>query len=62
MTCPKCNGKATTYYTTKEVDCTYRIRECAECGHRWNTVEIDADLYASIVKGSANREIKIKKR
>lgn len=62
MTCPKCNGETKTYYTVKEDDCTSRIHECLQCGHRFNTVEIDADLYASLAYGSAKKAKAIKKK
>lgn len=62
MNCPKCNGKSNTYYTSKEKDCVNRIHECIDCGYRFNTVEIDADLYASLAYGSAKKAKAIKKK
>ena len=48
MTCPICNGATNILDSRLEIDCVNRRRECQECGYRFNTVEIDKDLYERI--------------
>lgn len=51
MTCPKCAGR------TKVYDCRpdeagetkTRRRECLECGYRFKTIEIETNLFESII-------------
>lgn len=46
MTCPKCGGKTKINDSRhNDDDSVKRRRECLECGYRFSTVEIDADLY-----------------
>ena len=45
MTCPKCNEKTKVIESITEDDSITRRRECTKCGYRFNTVEIDKDLY-----------------
>lgn len=52
MTCPKCNGKTKVIESTIDDDSITRRRACAECGYRFNTVEIDKDLYERLSKRS----------
>lgn len=50
MTCPKCNGKTKVIESITDDDSITRRRECVECGYRFNTVEIDKDLYERLAK------------
>lgn len=44
MTCPICGGKTKIYDSRPDDESVKRRRECLECGHRFLTMEIDADL------------------
>lgn len=46
MTCPVCGGQLIVIDSRPSEDSIYRRRKCVECGHRFSTIEIDADLYA----------------
>ena len=48
MTCPKCGGATFVKDSRTDEDQTRRRRECAECKHRFSTVEIDADYYSTM--------------
>ena len=50
MTCPKCNEKTKVIESITEDDSITRRRECTKCGYRFNTVEIDKDLYERLSK------------
>lgn len=50
MTCPNCNQKTKVIDSKTDEDSTERRRECAVCGYRFTTVEIDKDLYERMVK------------
>lgn len=50
MTCPKCNGKTKVIESITEDDSITRRRKCIECDYRFNTVEIDKDLYERLSK------------
>ncbi len=39
--CAKCGGAVTVYDTRAQKYGVWRRRGCADCGHRWSTVEID---------------------
>lgn len=47
MTCPVCNGKTLVCDSrfSKWEEVIKRRRKCKECGYRFNTYEIDEDLY-----------------
>ena len=46
MTCPYCGCSDTRIVDSrKREDSVFRRRECIECGKRFNTIEIDYDLY-----------------
>ena len=46
MTCPYCGCSDTRIVDSrKRGDSVFRRRECIECGKRFNTIEIDYDLY-----------------
>ena len=45
MKCPKCDaGSTRVINTTQEPDRIRRRRKCKMCQHRWNTLEMPADL------------------
>ena len=46
MTCPYCGCSDTRIVDSrKREDSVFRRRKCIECGKRFNTIEIDYDLY-----------------
>lgn len=55
MTCPICNGKTKVIDSRYDDDSTKRRRECAECGYRFSTIEVDSDLYDRMVKNDRPR-------
>lgn len=49
MKCPECGSeKISIDRSTSKDDNIIRRRLCANCGHRWNTVEIDLDQWNSV--------------
>ena len=48
MTCPVCGGKTHVVDSRQSEDSIKRRRECLECNHRFSTLEIDVDYYASL--------------
>ena len=50
MTCPDCNEKTKVIDSTAFEDSIERRRECLACGYRFNTIEIDKELYERLVK------------
>lgn len=51
MTCPKCSNEKTKVIDSRaDEDSIERRRECLTCGYRFNTVEIDKDLYERLVR------------
>lgn len=46
MTCPVCGGKTCITDSRSDGETVRRRRKCRECGHRFTTEEIDADLQA----------------
>lgn len=48
MKCPVCGGDTVVVDSRTEVDCINRRRKCLGCDYRWNTVEVDADLYEKV--------------
>lgn len=47
MTCPVCGGQLIVIDSRPTEDSIHRRRKCVECGYRFSTIEVDADLYAS---------------
>ena len=46
MLCPKCGGQNLHIVDSRPRETTqFRRRACADCGHRFNTLEIPADEY-----------------
>lgn len=57
MTCPVCGGKTLVWdsrYLAKD-ETLKRRRRCKECGYRFNTYEIDEDLYLRRVENECNK-------
>lgn len=55
MLCPKCfNDKNSCFDSRKDIDVVIRRRTCCNCGYRWVTIEIDEDLYKSILESRQN--------
>lgn len=53
LLCPKCKSEdlyVVDSRNQKGCDYLYRRRECAICGHRFTTVEIDNDTYKDLLK------------
>lgn len=55
MTCVVCGEKTRVVDSRSHEDSKYRRRECVECGHRFSTVEIDADYY-EFIKRTSNKD------
>jgi transcriptional regulator NrdR family protein len=51
--CPACKGRSKVLDSRPHDDHLRRRRKCLECGHRWTTHEIDADLFALYEQASA---------
>ena len=45
MTCPICGGDTRIIDSRNKDDHKKRRRICQECGYKFNTIEIDMDLY-----------------
>lgn len=45
MTCPVCGGNTRIVDSRNKDDHKKRRRVCQECGYKFNTIEIDMDLY-----------------
>lgn len=55
MLCPNCfNERIKCIDSRKDIDAIIRRRECCECGFKWQTIEIDEDLYKSILGSRQN--------
>lgn len=53
MTCPKCGGESLgVRYTTKNTDFIERSKECRTCHYQFSTIEIESDLFKSIIESS----------
>lgn len=48
MTCPVCGGDTRIIDSRNKDDHKKRRRVCQECGYKFNTIEIDMDLYLKI--------------
>lgn len=50
MKCPVCGSRSNRAVDSRpEEDCNNRRRMCSDCGHRWNTIEIDADQWGIVM-------------
>lgn len=58
MTCPKCGENTKVVDSRVEEDSVWRRRECQGCGYRFNTTEIDMDMYERLVRQSDKGRIK----
>ena len=56
MTCPNCNEKTKVIESNAFEDSIERRRECLACGYRFNTIEIDKELYQRILKMSEKKQ------
>lgn len=45
MTCPVCGGDTRIIDSRDKEEFKKRRRKCLECGYKFNTIEIDMDLY-----------------
>ncbi len=55
LTCPECDATGARVVDSRaaeamDLPAIYRRRCCAGCGHRWNTIEIDADLLGLLLE------------
>ena len=49
MNCPKCKSNQVYVIDSRhKEDTIHRRRECQECGHRYNTVEVEANEHKSL--------------
>lgn len=48
MTCPVCGGDTRIIDSRNKDDHKKRRRVCQKCGYKFNTIEIDMDLYLKI--------------
>lgn len=62
MKCPICGSEANRAVDSRPGDdCINRRRMCSGCGHRWNTIEVDADqwdIMTSTFKSKKQKEVK----
>jgi transcriptional regulator NrdR family protein len=57
MQCPKCfHNKTIVKDSRPQCDHIWRVRACANCGHRWETVEIDEDYYEWLIQRTNERK------
>lgn len=52
LLCPVCGGKTEVTDSRSDCESVRRKRKCMDCGYKFNTVEIDEDLYKKISKES----------
>lgn len=45
MNCPLCNGPTSVVDSRPDEESVHRRRKCLDCGHRFGTIELDADLW-----------------
>ena len=50
LPCPKCGGDTIILCKTVECDHLQRRRKCTACNFRFNTIEIDKDMFERLVK------------
>lgn len=55
MTCPVCGGNTKITDSRGNVESVRRRRECRECGHRFTTIEIEADLLQNLEKAKEGK-------
>jgi transcriptional regulator NrdR family protein len=48
MTCPYCGGKTRVIDCHADTDQIWRRRECKNCRYRFNTIEVDEDMYVRL--------------
>lgn len=58
MDCPYCGSATKVIFSRSEVDLVHRRRSCLNCNFRYNTVEIDCDLYKSLNDASSKNNRK----
>lgn len=59
MLCPKCDSNTKVLDTRFDVDCVTRKRCCLSCGHKFVTVEVDADWLERIKKTNDRLQRKV---
>lgn len=47
MNCPLCNGPTSVVDSRPDEESVHRRRKCLDCGHRFGTIELDEDLWAT---------------
>lgn len=50
MTCPVCGENTQIINSRGDVDRVRRRRKCRDCGHRFTTIELEADLHRRLSK------------
>lgn len=61
MNCPICGTeKAMIGRSISKEDSIVRRRVCENCGHRWNTIEVDLDQYDSMCSTVKSMKYNIK--
>lgn len=50
MNCPKCRSETRVVDSRMNEDSIRRRRECRECGHRFSTMEVDVNYYATTME------------
>lgn len=49
MRCPLCGEETKVVNSRPENDCVNRSRKCTKCGYRFQTIEIDSDMWLKVV-------------
>ena len=58
MDCPYCGSATKVIFSRAKTDAVYRRRSCLNCNFRYNTVEIDCDLYHNLSDASSKKNRK----
>ena len=58
MKCPVCLGDTAVIDSRDDPDAVNRRRKCKKCGYKFNTVEIDNDLYKKLLGETKNERNK----
>ena len=58
MKCPVCASKTKVNDSRVNVDTVDRRRECLGCGYRFNTVELDQDMYENLLKKGNDPDVR----
>ena len=55
MTCPICGGDTLVTHSVSDCEGVYRKRTCKECGHIFNTSELESDgsMYNELTRTAA---------